>query len=181
MKKKREIEKRGIATREKLIVRIEKMVALYSIDRPPLLFYYFSSSFFSLPLFLLFLPLSRDRGRTVYFSRAPIGILAAPNDSTPSTLTSAVALAIMGVRFLIGGAAHAKRSRRQAFATRGVVLSGNRDETDLLNRFFQDRSVSFRSKERAYLLPLLSTDSLFIEEDRGRNETISLFRGIRII
>lgn len=65
------------------MVRIEKMVALYSqsIDRPPFL------SFFLFLLFssFFFLPLSRDRVRTVYFSRAPIGISAVPNDSAPSS------------------------------------------------------------------------------------------------
>lgn len=130
------------------MVRIEKMVALYSqsIDRPPFL------SFFLFLLFssFFFLPLSRDRVRTVYFSRAPIGISAVPNDSAPSSDEHAHFRRC--IRNYGGAISNGRRGACDTQPTTGFRNSRGRliwKSGRFANRSFQE-----------YLLPLLSTDSM---------------------
>lgn len=118
-KKKREIESRCAEN----WWYVSKKWLLYIPSRsivPP--FYRFSSSFFSLPFFsspfpaIAYEPCIFPVRRSGYRQ-----CLMTVHRAATSTLTSAVALAIMGVRFLMGGAVHAIRSRRQAFAIGGAV------------------------------------------------------------
>lgn len=124
------------------MVRIEKMVALYSqsIDRPPFL------SFFLFLLFssFFFLPLSRDRVRTVYFSRAPIGISAVPNDSAPSSDEHAHFRRC--IRNYGGAISNGRRGACDTQPTTGFRNSRGRliwKSGRFANRSFQDRSSIF--------------------------------------
>lgn len=115
---------------------------IFPVDRSSPLFVVFP-----LPSFLFlffFLPLSRDRVRTVYFSRAPIGISAVPNDSAPSSDEHAHFRRC--TRNYGGAISNGRRGACDTQPTTGFRNSRGRliwKSGRFANRSFQDRSSIF--------------------------------------